>query len=119
MSKPPYFHFFCGSGTSLSWPPQLGMVLQELMKLPAVSPEVLGSFEQAFSAKRSEKDQRNLIRKLLFNSGEGHAGDRSAIAQHVSGILAEASSRNAVLFFCHLHCFTGGVLGCVQSTQYT
>ena len=41
------------------------------MRLPAVSPEVLSSFEQAFTAKRSEKDQRNLIRKLLFNSGGG------------------------------------------------
>lgn len=43
--------------------------LQELLRLPAVGPEMLSSFEQAFASKRSEKDQRNLIRKLLFNSG--------------------------------------------------
>ena len=34
-----------------------------------MGPEMLSSFEQAFMSKRSEKDQRNLIRKLLFNSG--------------------------------------------------
>ena len=43
--------------------------MQELLRLPAVGPEMLSSFEQAFLSKRSEKDQRNLIRKLLFNSG--------------------------------------------------
>lgn len=44
--------------------------MQEMLRLPAVTPEMLAGFEQAFTAKRSEKDQRNLIRKLLFNSGE-------------------------------------------------
>ena len=63
------------------------MALQELMRLPAVSQEVLGSFEQAFNAKRSEKDQRNLIRKLLFNSGEA-----ALLSQHVSGEMAVDSS---------------------------
>ena len=42
---------------------------QELLRLPAVGTEMLASFEAAFTAKRSEKDQRGLIRKLLFNSG--------------------------------------------------
>lgn len=44
-------------------------LFQELLRLPAVGTEMLASFEAAFMAKRSEKDQRNLIRKLLFNSG--------------------------------------------------
>ncbi len=43
--------------------------LQELLRLLAVGPELLNSFQEAFTSKRSEKDQRNLIRKLLFNSG--------------------------------------------------
>ena len=75
--KPVLSDVLCQSYYSSNSP--VGM-LQELMKLPAVSPEVLGSFEQAFSAKRSEKDQRNLIRKLLFNSGEGRVEGSSATA---------------------------------------
>ncbi len=42
---------------------------QELLRLPAVGAEMLASFEAAFVARRSEKDQRGLIRRLLFNSG--------------------------------------------------
>ena len=78
-SKPFCPQFSCESLFFPSWRQQPG-VAQELMRLPAVSPEVLGSFEQAFTAKRSEKDQRNLIRKLLFNSGGCHLRGHSAIA---------------------------------------
>ena len=42
---------------------------QELLRLPAVSAEVVAGFEAAMMGTRSEKDQRNLIRRLLFNSG--------------------------------------------------
>lgn len=66
---------------SSSWIQQPGGA-QELMRLPAVTPEVLGSFEQAFTAKRSEKDQRNLIRKLLFNSGGGPVRGHSAYSTY-------------------------------------
>ncbi len=47
-----------------------GIVVQELLRLPAVSAEVVAGFEAAMMATRSEKDQRNLIRRLLFNSGQ-------------------------------------------------
>ena len=89
------------------------MMLQELMKLPAVNPEVLGSFEQAFGAKRSEKDQRNLIRKLLFNSGKGHAGGHSATAacqwHSRSGMALQCSP-----YFCICNFFMRDALACLQ-----
>ena len=100
-------------------------VLQELMKLPAVSLEVLGSFEQAFSAKRSEKDQRNLIRKLLFNSGESHAEGRSAIAARQrhsgSGMALQCSPvilSSALLYLWHVGVYvfcTVYLTGCMVS----
>ena len=83
------------------------------MKLPAVSLEVLGSFEQAFSAKRSEKDQRNVIRKLLFNSGESHAIARrqrhssSGMALQCSPVILPSAYS------------TSGMLACVYPAQCT
>ena len=35
-----------------------------------MTPEVLSGFESALMSTRSEKDQRNHIKKLLFNSGD-------------------------------------------------
>ena len=43
--------------------------IQELLRLPAVTPGVGADFERALAKSRSEKDQRNLIKRLLFNSG--------------------------------------------------
>ena len=91
-------------------------MLQELMKLPAVSPEVLGSFEQAFSAKRSEKDQRNLIRKLLFSSGEGRVEGSSATAacqwQSRSGMALQCSPIFSYFYLLYELC-TGVFAVCV------
>ena len=50
--------------------------MQELLRLPAVSAEVVAGFEAAMMGTRSEKDQRNLIRRLLFNSGTGPNSDK-------------------------------------------
>lgn len=43
--------------------------MQELLRLPAVTGEVLAGFEVAMMGTRSERDQRNHIKRLLFNSG--------------------------------------------------
>ncbi|BDA43725.1 Exportin-5 [Coccomyxa sp. Obi] len=42
---------------------------QELLRLPSVNEDVVAGFEAAMMATRSDKDQRNLIKRLLFNSG--------------------------------------------------
>ena len=44
--------------------------MQELLRLPSVNEDVVAGFEAAMMATRSDKDQRNLIKRLLFNSGK-------------------------------------------------
>ena len=44
--------------------------MQELLRLPSVNEDVVAGFEAAMMASRSDKDQRNLIKRLLFNSGK-------------------------------------------------
>lgn len=65
-----------------------------------MGPEMLNSFEQAFVSKRSEKDQRNLIRKLLFNSGAKPSDPCSLASPHPHlhrwRALMSASQRTAL-----------------------
>lgn len=44
--------------------------MQELLRLPSVNEDAVAGFEAAMMATRSDKDQRNLIKRLLFNSGK-------------------------------------------------
>ena len=48
---------------------KLLLVVQELLALPSITPEVLQKFQQEVCATQSEKEQRNIIRKLLLQSG--------------------------------------------------
>ena len=46
------------------------MLLQELLALPNITSEVLQKFQQEVGVTHSEKEQRNIIRKLLLQSGK-------------------------------------------------
>ena len=45
------------------------LVRPMLLGLPNINEQVLDGFHQAMRTKNSEKDQRNLVRKLLLRSG--------------------------------------------------
>ena len=57
-------------GLHRSAPPRLSVWLQELLALPSITPEVLQKFQQEVGVTHSEKEQRNIIRKLLLQSGK-------------------------------------------------
>lgn len=52
------------------WPSlSLWLGVQELVALPGITAEVLQKFQQALGGTQSDKEQRNIIRKLLLQSG--------------------------------------------------
>jgi exportin-5 len=70
-----------------------------LMSLPNIDEDALSSFHQAMRSKGSEKDQRNLVRKLLLRSGGGKL--KALAQQHSPGSKiprlqsSDFSARNA------------------------
>lgn len=59
----------CSGPSRLRRSALLARLPQVLLELPAVTLEVLGSFQAALAVTLADKEQRTLVKKLLMSSG--------------------------------------------------